>query len=145
IPVILLTAKTAIDDQLAGLDCGADLYLTKPFSLRILKSHARQIIISRKKLYAHFSQDAYLLPTQVTNNEIDREFLKRVIDFIHENVLNDQLSIEAIADPLNLSKNQFYKKIKALTGQTAVEFIKTIRLKYALTLMETKRYTIAEI
>lgn len=145
IPVILLTAKTTIEDQVGGLESGADIYITKPFSIRVLKSHARQITTSRKKLYAHFSQDAYPLPTQATNNEIDKEFLKKVIDFIHENILDDKLSIESVAEELNLSKTQFYKKIKTLTGQTAVEFIRSIRLKYALTLMDTKRYTLAEI
>ncbi len=145
IPVILLTAKAEIDDQVAGVESDADLYITKPFSIRLLKSQVKQIIISRKKLYAHFSQDAYLLPHQLTNNEIDEKFLKQVIDLIHENILNDQLNIESIAGPLNLSNSQFYKKIKALTGKTGIEFIRDIRLKYALKLMETRKYTLAEI
>lgn len=145
IPFILLTAKTTTEDQVKGLETGADVYVTKPFSARVLKAHVKQIILARRKLYVHFSQDAYLMPGNLTSNEIDKEFLQKAIDFINENLLNTQLSVESIAELFNLSRSQVYRKIKALTGQTVVEFIRVIRLKHALKLMETKKYTLSEV
>lgn len=145
IPFILLTAKATVEDQIAGIESGADIYITKPFSMRFLVTHVRNIIDSRQKLYAHFSQDVYLLPSKATSNEIDQNFLQRTVDYIIEHIQDTQLSVESLADLFNLSRVQVYRKIKALTGKTAVEFIRMVRLKQALKLMETKKYTLSEI
>lgn len=145
IPVILLTAKASTEDQIVGLESGADVYLPKPFSLQVLKAHVKQTIIARRKLYSRFSQDAYIMPANLTDNAIDEEFLQKAIDYISKNLCNPQLSVESIADLFNISRSQVYRKIKALTGQTVVEFIRTVRLKYALKLMEEKRYNLSEI
>ena len=145
IPVILLTAKTSSHDQVNGLESGADVYMPKPFSLRVLQAHVKQIILERKKLYAKYSQDAYLMPASLADNAVDREFLQKAVDYIDHNLRNSQLSVESIADLFNISRSQVYRKIKALTGQTVVEFIRTIRLKHALRLMEDKKYTFSEI
>lgn len=145
IPVILLTAKTSTEDQIVGLESGADAYLPKPFSLQILKVQVKQIIIERRKLYSRFSHDAYIMPANLTDNALDEEFLQKAIDYINKNLSNPQLSVESIADVFNLSRSQVYRKIKALTGQTVVEFIRTVRLKYALKLMEEKRYNLSEV
>lgn len=145
IPVILLTAKATVDDQIMGIETGADLYITKPFSIRFLLTHVRNIIDSRQKLYSHFSQDVYLLPSKIATNQIDQAFLQKAIDHIVENIQNPQLGVDSIAALFNLSRVQVYRKIKALTGKTAVEFIRTVRLKQALKLMDTKKYTLSEI
>lgn len=145
IPVLLLTAKTSTDDQVVGLESGADVYMPKPFSLRVLKTHVKQIIAARKKLYARYSQDAYLIPAGLTDNLIDKEFLQKAVDYIDGNLLNTQLSVESIAELFNVSRSQVYRKIKALTGQTVVEFVRTVRLKHALKLMEERRFTFSEI
>jgi signal transduction histidine kinase/ligand-binding sensor domain-containing protein/DNA-binding response OmpR family regulator len=145
IPFILLTARVTVEDQITGIESGADVYITKPFSVRFLLTHVRNLIESRQKLYSHFSQDVYLLPSKVTSNEIDQAFLQRAVDYIVEHIQDTQLGVDAIAELFNLSRTQVYRKIKALTGKTAVEFIRTIRLKQALKLMETKQYTLSEI
>lgn len=145
IPFILLTAKTTVEDQIAGIATGADVYMAKPFSVRFLLTHVRSLIDSRQKLYSHFSQDVYLLPAKMASNDLDQAFLQRVIDFIVEHIQDGQLRVDSIAELFNLSRVQVYRKIKALTGKTAVEFIRTVRLKQALKLMETKQYTLSEI
>jgi DNA-binding response OmpR family regulator len=145
IPVILLTAKTTVIDQIEGIETGADAYITKPFNIQFLKTVILQLIESRRKLYAHFSQDVYIIPGKVTSNKMDQEFLQKTIDYIMQNIADNMLSVEGLALTLNLSRSNVYRKIKALTGQTIVEFMRTIRLKHALKLMETKKYTIAEI
>ena len=145
IPFILLTAKAMVDDQIAGIATGADLYITKPFSIRFLIAHVNQIIESREKLYSRFSQDVYLLPGKVAGNEIDKAFLQKAIDFIVSNIQEPQLGVDSIADLFNLSRMQVYRKIKALTGKSVVEFIRMVRVKQALKLMDTHQFTLSEI
>lgn len=145
IPFILLTAKTTVDDQITGIATGADIYLTKPFSIRFLMTHVNQIIESRQKLYSRFSQDVYLLPSRVTNNEIDQAFLQKAIDYIVDNIQDPQLGVDSIAELFNLSRMQIYRKIKALTGKSIVEFIRMVRIKQALKLIDTRKYTLTEI
>jgi signal transduction histidine kinase/ligand-binding sensor domain-containing protein/DNA-binding response OmpR family regulator len=145
IPIILLTAKTTVEDQIEGIGTGADVYLPKPFSIRVLKVHIKQLIELRRKLYASFSQDVYMMPAKIAQNEIDQAFLQKAIDYIVQNITNAQLNVEMLADIFNISRSQVYRKIKGLTGNTAVEFIRTVRLKQALKLMETQKYTVAEV
>jgi ligand-binding sensor domain-containing protein/signal transduction histidine kinase/DNA-binding response OmpR family regulator len=145
IPFILLTAKTTVDDQVTGIATGADVYITKPFSIRVLMTHVNQIIDSRQKLYSRFSQDVYLLPSKVATNEIDQAFLQKAIDHIIENIQDSQLGVDSIATLFNLSRMQVYRKIKALTGKSIVEFIRMVRIKQALKLMDTHKYTLSEI
>lgn len=145
IPFIFLTAKTTIEDQITGVETGADVYITKPFSFRFLLAQVRQIIQCRQQLYARFSQDVYLLPGKATSNEIDQAFLQRAIDYVIANIQDPQLGVDSMAELFNLSRVQIYRKIKALTGKTVVEFIRMVRLKQALELMETKKYTLSEV
>jgi signal transduction histidine kinase/DNA-binding response OmpR family regulator/sugar lactone lactonase YvrE len=145
IPVVLLTAKTTIDDQINGLEYGADVYITKPFSIRFLLAQIQRIIANQKYLYKVFSQEVHLTPGQFAKNDLDKKFLQTITDYIIGNIDDSQLSVETIAATLGLSRGQLYNKIKALTGQTAVDFIRTIRLKQAVKLMETRKFTIAEI
>lgn len=145
IPVILLTAKSTIEDQLDGVTNGADGYVTKPFSVRLLIAQILQIIEARQKIYQRFSQDVYLMPAMVATNEIDQAFLQKAITFIVENLQDSQLGVDSIADLFALSKMQVYRKIKALTGKSVVDFIRMVRLKEALKLMDTHKYTLAEI
>jgi signal transduction histidine kinase/ligand-binding sensor domain-containing protein/CheY-like chemotaxis protein len=145
IPFIMLTARTTVEDQIIGIENGADIYITKPFSIRFLMVHVNQIIESRQKLYSQFSKDVYLLPNKVAQNKIDQEFLQKAIDYIIENMQNPQLGVNSIADLFHLSRMQVYRKIKALTGKSVVNFIKMIRIKQALKLMETQKYALSEI
>lgn len=145
IPIILLTAKTTVENQIEGISTGADVYLPKPFNMRVLKVQIKQLIDLRRKLYAVFSQDVYIMPAKIAQNEIDQAFLQKAIDYIVENITNTQLNVETLADIFNISRSQVYRKIKALTGSTAVDFIRTIRLKQAIKLMDTQHHTLAEI
>lgn len=145
IPIILLSAKATIEDQIRGVKTGADLYITKPFSIRFLVAHVRQIIDSRQKLYYRLSQDVYLLPSKITSSEIDQEFLQKAIDYITDNILDPQLNVDAIAALFSLSRMQVYRKIKALTGKSVVDLIRTVRIRQALKLMETHKYTLSEV
>ncbi len=145
IPFILLTAKTTAEDQIHGINTGADLYITKPFNISVLNASIRQIIASRQKLYTRFSQDVYLMPGKVASNELDQAFLQKAIDYIVNNLTDSQLSVDSIAGIFNVSRMQVYRKIKALTGKSVVEFIRIVRMKEAVKLMDTHKFTLAEI
>jgi CheY-like chemotaxis protein len=145
IPVILLTAKTTVDEQIEGIETGADAYVTKPFNIQLLGVQINQLIHSRRELYAHYSQDVYLRPNKLASNEVDQLFLQKVVDYILENITDSNLCVEGLSAAVNLSRSNMYRKIKALTGQSIIEFIRLIRLKQALKLMETKKHSLAEI
>ncbi len=147
IPVILLTAKATTDDQIEGVQTGADAYITKPFNIQLLSTQIDQLIQVRRELCAHFSQEVYLRPDKLAEatHEMDQQFLQRITDYILKNLADNNLTVEALADTVNLSRSNMYRKIKALTGQSAIEFIRIIRLKQALKLMETQKHSLAEV
>ena len=145
IPVILLTAKTSIKEQIEGVETGADAYITKPFSIQFLLARIHQLIHSRRELYAYFSKDVYIIPNKLAEHELDQKFLKEAIDYIIQNITDNSLNVEGLAEHLKLSRSNVYRKIKALTGQSIIEFIRLIRLKQAIKLMETNHYSLAEI
>jgi ligand-binding sensor domain-containing protein/signal transduction histidine kinase/DNA-binding response OmpR family regulator len=145
IPVILLTAKSTADDQIAGYETGADAYITKPFSIQILQSQVNQLIKSRQELYAHFSQNVYLRPSKLADNETEQQFIQKITDYILNNLTDNNLSVEGLAEAVNLSRSNMYRKIKSLTGKSVIEFIRMIRLKESLKLMETQKHSLAEI
>lgn len=145
IPFVLLSAKTTIQDQIGGVQSGADLYITKPFNINFLIAHVHQIIASRHVLFSRFSQDVYLMPGKLASTEIDQAFLQKAIDFIVNNLQDSQLSVDSIAELFNLGRMQVYRKIKALTGKSVVEFIRMVRVKQAVKLMDTHKFTLSEI
>ncbi len=85
------------------------------------------------------------MPAQLAHNKIDQEFLQTIVNYVTGHITDSELSVESLADTLNLSRSQIYKKIKAITGQTAVDFIRSIRLKQALKIIETRQFTLAEV
>jgi signal transduction histidine kinase/ligand-binding sensor domain-containing protein/DNA-binding response OmpR family regulator len=145
VPFIMLTAKATVEDQINGIKTGADLYISKPFNIRHLMAHVHQIISSRQKLYSKFSQDVYLMPGKATSNALDQEFLQKAIDYVIANLQDSQLSVDSIASIFNLGRMQVYRKIKALTGKSVVEFIRMVRMKQAIKLMDSHKLTLSEI
>ncbi len=145
IPFIMLTAKASVDDQISGVTSGAEVYITKPFSIRFLIAQVNQIIETREFIYSRFSQDVHLMPAKVASNELDQAFLQRAIDYVIDNLQDPQLGVDSLAELFNLSRKQVYRKLKGLTGKSAVDFIRMVRLKEALKLMDTHRYTLSEI
>lgn len=145
IPLLMVTAKGMQIDKVKGIDSGADVYLNKPFNMNVLKSHLKQLIVSRQILF-----DKYFNNTNnsiVTDNatSLDKEFINNVLNYIHDNISDEKLNVENLAGELLLSRSKLYRKIKALTGDTANEFIRKIRLNKAKQLIENSEYTIGEI
>jgi signal transduction histidine kinase/DNA-binding response OmpR family regulator len=145
IPIVLLTAKVTVENKLEGIENGADAYITKPFNVRILEATLKNLIETRQKLFQRFSQEAFLLPKELSNNPLDQDFLEQAIDYIEKNMADESLSVEKLASQLCISRSQTYRKIKALTGQSATEFLRIVRLKKAVKLMECGELNVSEI
>lgn len=145
IPLLMVTAKGMQIDKIKGIDSGADVYLNKPFNMKILKSHLKQLITSRQILFDKYFNGISESNINENTTSLDKEFIVKVLDYIHENISDSSLNVENLAEELFLSRNKLYLKIKALTGSSANEFLRTIRLEKAKQLIETTDFTISEI
>ena len=145
IPVILLTARSLDEQRAEGYEHGADAYLSKPFSLRLLLSRIDNLIESRKKLNQTWSKGVEDDEIGNISNEIDKSFLKQLRKIIQENLANSDLSVEQIGDEIGLSRVQLYRKVKALTGYSPVEIIRKARLTRARHLLQTTERTVSEV
>jgi len=149
IPLILLTAKSAIESKIQGLQRGADAYLTKPFNAHELVVHIENLLASRQRLQEHFSQFtqkktvaesvAAALPVQ------ENEFLQRLIQVVEANLDNDAMDADAFARAVYISRSQLHRKISALTGLSLTEFVRNHRLDRAKDMLAKREGSISEI
>jgi YesN/AraC family two-component response regulator len=147
IPIVLLTAKDSLQDKAEGYNVGADSYLTKPFSGNLLRSRVSNLLESRKKIAQLFSTAIVSKQSIVQESigKLDNEFIDKLTSVIEENIEIEQLNIAHIADLMNMSHSTLYRKIKTLTGLSANEFIRKIRMRNAERLLLGRKYSIAEI
>ena len=137
IPVVLLTARTEIEQNLEGLRIGADDYITKPFNSRILISRCNNLVNSRIMLQEYFSkQPAAQIPVLATN-PLDKQFLDEVIDIFEKHLEDTDFTIDKLAQKMFISRTRIYSKIKAITGQTPNDFFITLRLKKAAHMLKS--------
>ena len=139
IPLLMLSAKAMVKDRLEGIDSGADLYLSKPFEMDILKSSLAQLITSRQIMFKKFYSGITNKGKEKTTT-LDNEFIQKTLQIITENLSDSQLSVEFLSAKLFLSRSQLYRKIKTLTGVSVNEFIRNVRLEKAKEIM-TKGYS----
>jgi AraC-like DNA-binding protein len=141
----MVTSKGMQIDKVKGIDSGADVYLNKPFNMRVLKSHLNQLITSRQVLFDKYFNSVSTTINSDHTTSLDKEFMNNVLNYINENINDEKLNVENLAGELLLSRSKLYRKIKALTGDTANEFIRKIRLEKAKQIIETTEYTISEV
>ena len=147
IPVILLTAKTREEDNLEGLNTGADAYIMKPFNIEILQKTVENLINTRQQLRKVFTGQQNL-ENKVQKLEVkspDEKLMERIMKVINENISNPNLTIETITTEVGISRVHLHRKLKELTNQTTRDFIRNIRLKEAARLLSEKQHTISEI
>jgi len=145
IPVVLLTALTGESEQLKGLEIGANDYMTKPFNFEILLSKIKNILTLRdtyKQTYKK-QMDVQLHDMPLQNE--DEKLLRSIVEYIELNILNDSLSVEELSRKMSMSRGSLYNKVLMLTGKSPVEFIRSIRLKKAVYLLENSQMTISQI
>ncbi|WP_321290299.1 two-component regulator propeller domain-containing protein [uncultured Sunxiuqinia sp.] len=145
IPVVFLTAKTMQEDEVKGLKLGAVDYIYKPFNLVALKLKIHNILHSQKQMQDRLRTEQILKPETVELSSLDEIFLKEAVESVQNNLDNPKFDVEAFSNELKVSPNQVYRKIKALTGQTAKEFIRNQRLKIAADLFLQHKRSISEV
>ena len=145
IPVIILSAKTELSDQKEVMAIGADDYISKPFSLSLLIVKIQNTMRTRRRMLEHYSKELNVEPEKITFNALDEEILKRAVEIVKNNMDNSSFSTEDFASQMNMSRSNLHLKLKAITGESAIEFIKKIRFSEACRLLKEGRYNIAEI
>ncbi|MBK1875828.1 hybrid sensor histidine kinase/response regulator transcription factor [Pelagicoccus mobilis] len=148
IPVIMLTALKSEMHELEGLELGADDYLSKPIRLSILKRRIQNILESRRKLHARFSeqkQEAKVVTREITTNTIDEAFLNKAVSMIEQNVEDPLFDVEEFATRMHMSRMTLYRKFKAITGDSPSSFIRSIRMNKAAALLSTGEHTVSEV
>lgn len=145
IPIILLTSLAEREDIIKGFNAGADDYITKPFDVSILDTKIQAINKNRllyKKKY--IDRSAFEESSQIATN-LDREFMKEVLDKIEDNIANEEFNIDSLALEMAMSRTVFYNKIRSLTGQSPIDIIIDVKMKKAASLLRENKYTISEV
>ncbi|MEH0153397.1 two-component regulator propeller domain-containing protein [Limibacter armeniacum] len=145
IPLLMLTAKSALDDKVRGIDTGADAYISKPFDIGLLRAHLRQLQTSRQVLFEKFFGGFGATKEMENTTSLDKDFLQKVVSIIHKHIKDPDLTVEMLADESSLSRSQLYRKVKALTGISATEFIRRVRLEEARKLIQAGNGSISDI
>ncbi len=145
IPVIMLTARSALDDKIVGLESGIDAYLTKPFSTKEVKATVKNLIHQREQLRRRFSKSTVIRPSAVTSISVDQEFLEKVIKTIETHFGDEQFSVERLAEQVNMSLSQLNRKLNALIDQPPGHLIRSLRLQRAADLLEKNAGSVSEI
>lgn len=146
IPVILLTAKATVDDQVHGLDCGADAYVTKPFEPQYILALISSQIKNREKVRTLLSE-----VTDVENLEEDalspqdNAFMTELYQLMENELSNSELDVSRMTELLHISRTKFYYKVKGLTGENPSVFFKRYKLNRAAQLLKERNYNISEI
>ncbi len=144
VPVVMLTANNTIDQQIEGLSTGADVYMTKPFDIHLLDAQMASLLENRKSLRKKFHGVEPVTGLEKSLPQRDIDFINGLKLFIEANIMNPNLNVEFLADNYTVSLAQLHRKIKALTGSTPNNLIKSIRLKIAYKLIKEDGLRVSE-
>lgn len=150
IPVIMLTAKNLDEQRVEGYAHGADSYITKPFSSKVLLARIENLLLSRNHLRTHFLQAAAdqsqpMGKAMPQLDDRDKDFVKKLHDIIQKNLSDSDFNVERIGPLVGLSRVQLYRKVKAMTGTSVVDLIRKARLQKAHRLLETTKKSVSEV
>jgi signal transduction histidine kinase/ligand-binding sensor domain-containing protein/DNA-binding response OmpR family regulator len=145
IPVILLTALTGEKEQLNGLETGANDYITKPFNFEVLNAKVNNLLTLNTTLKNTYTKQIKVLASQIKIESDDEKLLNTIMVYLEENLTNSRLSVEDLSRHVGMSRSSLYNKILELTGQTPVEFIRSVKLDRAAVLLEKSDMNVAQI
>lgn len=145
IPLILLTAKSALESKIEGLDAGADAYIEKPFSPEYLLSQIAVLLSNRDKIKAFYANSPSAHLKSIAFNKTDEEFVEKITSIIEKNIKNNLLDVDFIANEMNMSRPTLYRKIKAISNFSPHELILITRLKKAALMLMENNYRIYEV
>jgi len=145
LPIVMLTAKATIESQLQGLEQGADDYITKPFSPAYIKAKVHNLLQQRENLRNQYHAQLIAMDTHKQEKTPDELFLARLMAYMDEQMDNNALTVEDMVDYMNLGRTVFFNRLKSLTGLSPVEFIREVRIKRSVQLLEMNSYNVTEI
>lgn len=145
IPIILLTALNAAESHLEGVKSGADSYITKPFSTKLLLASIFKLIEQRDKLKEKFSNDLSAKRPVMCTSDKDKEFVENLTKIVEEQLTNPEFTADDFASMMSLGRTIFYRKVRGVTGYTPKEYLRIMRMKKAAELLSTKKYTVSEV
>lgn len=145
IPVVILAAEGSVEEQITGIEAGADSYLPMPLSISLLAANVQNLLKARYRMRHYYSDDAEIDPDKITSNSMDGEFLKKAIRIVEENMDNEEFSSNDFSKALCMSRSNLHLKMKSITGESATKFIRKIRFNHACKLLLDRKYSISEI
>lgn len=145
IPVVMLTAKDDKNTELLGYKTGADAFIAKPFEIGYLSDRLHQLLRGRNLMVQKARQEAIIQPKESEVLSADEKFLATITRIIENEITNADLNVTILSEKSGYSQKQIYRRIKSLTGQTAVDYIRSVRLKKAAMLLLRKTFTVAEV
>lgn len=145
IPVVLLTAKNTYQAHIESLEVGADIYIQKPFSPELLQLQIANLLKNRLNIKAHFASSPFEDVRVMAHSKTDETFLKKLDEYIRNNIKDPNIDIDQLADHMNMSRPTFYRKIKSLSSLSPKELIDVTRLKKATRMIAQNEFTLFEI
>ncbi len=145
IPVLLLTARAEDTDKLKGLETGADAYLVKPFSSEELLIRVQNLIAVRNKMRIAFSKKLFVKPAEIAVTSLDKTFMENLLASVENHIDDARFSVADLGREVNMSVSQINRKLKALIGQTTQQFIHSVRMQRALSILKNGQDTILEV
>jgi len=145
IPVVLLTARVAAVHELEGLETGADEYMAKPFNPQVLLTKLSVMLQNRFRLRDYYHRQILLEPTDIIIPDAERQLLEKAMQLVEANLSDPNFSVPVLVREMGMSQSVLYRHIKAITGQTVVEFIRDVRIKHAAQLLTTSSLRITEV
>lgn len=144
IPFVMLTARGGLENQMEGLDSGADAYFEKPIDFNLLKQTIRNIFHQQEKLKDYYARNYFVDSRELAANQQDNKFITRLIEIIESRIDQSDMDVNYIASELSMSRSKLYSKVKSLTDKSIVEFIRSYRLRKAATLLIEENLSIRE-
>lgn len=145
ISVVLLTARDLVSTEIDSWKTGADGFISKPFNVEVLMSRIGNLISSKDKMRKAFKATIDVNPSEITIVTADERFLKKCLNAVEENISNPDFGVEELSAVVGVSKAQLYRKISSITGQSSVQFIRSIRLKRAAQLLLQDDSSVSDI
>jgi signal transduction histidine kinase/DNA-binding response OmpR family regulator/ligand-binding sensor domain-containing protein len=145
LPLILLSAKDGLDTKIAGMESGADFYFAKPLSIELLLLTIHNILLRYSVLKEIYTNNYLSEATELVSSEKDKEFMKKLLNIIEENIEDSELDVDFLCRHIYISRTKLYQKIKSISDQSVAEFIRTVRLKRSIYIMTHEDITMSEV
>ncbi len=145
IPILLLTARTTVENWIEGLESGADDYIPKPFNLSILEAKITSTIQNRQRLKKLYLTKMSAEPKEIVTTSLDEQFLRKAIEVVEANYQDPDFSVEMFVEKMAVSRSLLHKKLSAIVDQSAGDFITHHRLKKSAELLKTRTFSISEV